>query len=107
MVKAPVKGTVRRAIGMLVKLRIGRRLDASLEGVKGINEEVDCKCCERTSLWLECQSRNYGTTMYGVAVLAGYTYKPDVGVRVRRHKTETLLSHSTFSRPTSLSNSAS
>lgn len=57
MVKAPVKGAVRRAIGMLVKLRIRRRLYASLEGIKGINEEVDCKCCERTGLWLECQSK--------------------------------------------------
>jgi hypothetical protein len=57
LVEAPVKGTVCRAIGMLVKLRIGRRLYASLEGVKGVNEEVDCKCCERTGLWLECQSK--------------------------------------------------
>jgi hypothetical protein len=50
----------------------------------------------------------YGVIPLGtIVVLAGYTYKPDVGVRVRRHKTETLLSHSTFSRPTSLSNPAS
>jgi hypothetical protein len=55
LVQAPVKGSVRCTIGMLVKLRIGRRLYASLEGVKGIDEEVDCKCCERTGLWLECQ----------------------------------------------------
>ena len=41
MVEAPIKGTVRRAIGMLVKLRIGRRLYTSLEGVKGIDKEVD------------------------------------------------------------------
>jgi hypothetical protein len=68
LVQAPVEGTVRCAIGMLVKLRIGRRLYASLEGVKGIDEEVDCKCCERTGLWLECQSKNYYcVAMYGVS----------------------------------------
>src|SRR5271154_4226124 len=81
---------------MLVKLRIGRRLYASLEGVKGIDEEVDCKCCERTGLWLECQSKKLSTALRcmgcpardNLQMLAGHTYKPDVGVRVRRHKTE-------------------
>jgi len=30
-------------------------------------------------------------------MLTDHTYKPDVGVSVRRHMTETLLSRSTFS----------
>jgi hypothetical protein len=104
---------VRRAIRMLIKLRIGRRLYTSLKGLKGINEEIDCKCCERAGLWLEYQSKKllrcgvYSVPREIIAILAGYAYKPDVGVCVRRHKIEALLSRSTFSRPTSLSNPSS